>query len=379
VLEPESVLKPNSPHPAPAGSSPRADPHGPIPTGWPAAIPAARYAPPLAAVSPTSLLILYAGVIVAVSIAGGLLPGLLRLGHRSLQFLLSFVAGVMLGVGFFHMLPHAIMLRADAIAEAGGVHAADDGHGHAPGVGHDLLDPLMLLAVGGFLTLFLLERFFHFHQHEPEADADHAAGHTHGGAGSCGHDHAPHPTGRIGWIGALFGLGVHSLLEGVALAASVVVATTGSAFAGLATFLVIVLHKPFDAMTLATLMRRAELAPRLRFLANILLALLVPAGIGLFWAGAMSPSAPDVGIVAAWALAFSAGMFLCIASSDLLPELQFHRHDRVGLSAALVVGLAFAFALARLEAASHVHIDEPAHDHHDHDHARPTLPAGTPS
>jgi zinc and cadmium transporter len=93
----------------------------------------------------------------------------------------------------------------------------------------------------------------------------------------------------------------------------------------------------------------------------------------------MSPSAPDVGIVAAWALAFSAGMFLCIASSDLLPELQFHRHDRIGLSAALVVGLAFAFALARLEAASHVHIDEPAHDHHDHDHARPTLPAGTPS
>jgi zinc and cadmium transporter len=71
-------------------------------------------------VSPTSLLILYAGVIVAVSIAGGLLPGLLRLGHRSLQFLLSFVAGVMLGVGIFHMLPHAIMLRADAIAEASG-------------------------------------------------------------------------------------------------------------------------------------------------------------------------------------------------------------------------------------------------------------------
>jgi zinc and cadmium transporter len=327
-------------------------------------------------VSPTSLLILYAGVIVAVSFAGGLLPGLLRLGHRSLQFLLSLVAGVMLGVGFFHMLPHAIMLRADAIAAMGGDLGQADGghagHGHASGVGHDLLDPLMLLAVGGFLTLFLLERFFHFHQHEPDAGSEH----DHDGGATCTHrDHPPNlsteTAGRIGWAGALFGLGVHSLLEGIALAASVVVATTGSAFAGLATFLVIVLHKPFDAMTLATLMRRAGLPARLRILANVLLALLVPAGIGLFWAGAMSPETPDVGMVAAWALAFSAGMFLCIASSDLLPELQFHSHDRVGLSLTLVVGLAFAFALARLEASSHVHLDTPVHDHR-HDHAAPT-------
>lgn len=333
--------------------------------------------------NPTTLLILYAVLIVAASIAGGLVPSLLRLGHRGLQFVLSFVAGVMLGVGFFHMLPHAIMLRADAAAEAG----TADAHGHA--VGHDLLDPLMLLAVVGFLTLFLLERFFHFHQHEPEEAASEEDGHQCDGH----HDHHHHHgagagRGAFSWSGALVGLGVHSLLEGVALGASVVVASTGSQLAGLATFLVIVLHKPFDSMTLATLMRRAGAPSRLRVMANVLLALLVPAGIGIFWVGA---AGSDVNIVAAWALAFSAGMFLCIASSDLLPELQFHSHDRVGLSAALFVGLAFAFGLARLEAGSHVHV-EPAghidhgHDHgddHDHDHgtnttASPPSPA-TPS
>lgn len=321
-------------------------------------------------VSPTSLLILYAVAIVAASLAGGLLPTLLRLGHRQLQFVLSFVAGVMLGVGFFHMLPHAIMLRADAAADAG----ATDGHGHA--IGHDLLDPLMLLAVVGFLTLFLLERFFHFHQHEPdEAEAE-----SHGGG--CGHDHGhdhaghAHPHGHAGhmeggshgalaWTGALVGLGIHSVLEGVALGASVVVAATGSALAGLATFLVIVLHKPFDSMTLATLMRRSGATPTLRMMANVLLALLVPAGVGLFWVGA---TGSDVDVVASWALAFSAGMFVCIASSDLLPELQFHRHDRVGLSAALLVGLGFAFALARLEAGSHVHVHGEANVAHDHAH-----------
>ena len=38
-------------------------------------------------------------------------------------------------------------------------------------------------------------------------------------------------------------------------------------------------------------------------------------------------------------LAFSAGTFLCIALSDLLPELQFHAHDRWKLSAALLAGV----------------------------------------
>jgi zinc and cadmium transporter len=323
-------------------------------------------------VSPTALLILYSVVIVLVSLVGGFLPSMLKLGHRSLQFLLSFVAGVMLGVGLFHMLPHAIMIRADAAAAAG----VKDAHGHA--VGHDLLDPIMLWVVAGFLALFLLERFFHFHHHEADgdpatgADASSPPEHVHGPG--CGHGHEGHaqtagfssPINAVSWSGALVGLGLHSLFEGIALAASIAVGASGGhaslAIAGLATFLVIVLHKPFDAMTLATLMRRAGAPLRLRILANVFLALLVPAGVGLFWAGAAEG---DAEVIAAYALAFSAGMFLCIASSDLLPELQFHRHDRVGLSLALVAGLIFAFALARLEAASHVHV---GHDHHHHDH-----------
>ena len=55
------------------------------------------------------------------------------------------------------------------------------------------------------------------------------------------------------------------------------------------------------------------------------------------------------------ALAFSAGTFLCISLSDLLPELQFHQHDRVKLTIALLLGLAVAYAAAQLEAATHKH------------------------
>jgi hypothetical protein len=77
----------------------------------------------------------------------------------------------------------------------------------------------------------------------------------------------------------------------------------------------------------------------------------------LFYFGLMSeagdPNAAAYQLWVAYALAFSAGTFLCISLSDLLPELQFHHHDRVNLSAALLLGLAVAWAAGWLEAAAH--------------------------
>jgi len=56
-----------------------------------------------------------------------------------------------------------------------------------------------------------------------------------------------------------------------------------------------------------------------------------------------------VAIFLGCALAFCAGSFLCIASSDLLPELQFHSHDRLKLSIALIAGLTIAVLIKQLE------------------------------
>ena len=80
-------------------------------------------------------------------------------------------------------------------------------------------------------------------------------------------------------------------------------------------------------------------------------ALMIPLGVGALL--------PRVGPARAggrrprWtaaALAFSAGTFLCIALSDLLPELQFHAHDRSKLSLALLAGVALMAATAALGA-----------------------------
>ena len=64
------------------------------------------------------------------------------------------------------------------------------------------------------------------------------------------------------------------------------------------------------------------------------------------WRGLNAEFSSDV---TANTLAFSAGTFLCIALSDLLPELQFHEHDRVKLSLALLAGVALMAAAGGIE------------------------------
>lgn len=327
---------------------------------------------------------------------GGVIPSVLRLTHRRLQIALSFVAGTMLGVALFHMLPHAAL-------EAISTRSAEGGS-----FGHADFDRLTVSMVAGFLAMFLLERFAQFHRHESDeavhAECDHSAGEAHAGRSRAGHSHASQlrvgPGGAASarskrdrpqrsvaaapWVGALVGLSVHALLEGVALAAAVLAGaglTHGhdhGEIAGFGVFLVIVLHKPFDSMSLLTLVHAADAKARRRtLLLNVVFALMVPIGAAAFCLGA-APFIESTAIVPL-ALAFSAGTFLCIASSDLLPELQFHRHDRGVLSAALVLGLVVAWGIGLFEADHFGHgataTQREAGDGssgampHDHDHA----------
>ncbi len=249
------------------------------------------------------LLALYCVLILLASLAGGWIPMMIRLTHLRLQLAVSLVAGVMLGVSLLHLLPHALY------AAPGGMHLVCTG------------------ALLGFLVMFFIERFFCFHHHDlPEAEAVHRPGDAFGHlppAGSCSHVHFE--SHRLTWGGAAVGLSLHTVINGMALAAAVEVSShdaPASALAGLGTFLVIFLHKPFDAMTISTLMTVGGWSVAARHVVNALFALMIPVGVGLFHIGLGSVHAESH--FAAYALAFSAGTFLCIASSDLLPELQFH-------------------------------------------------------
>jgi len=91
---------------------------------------------------------------------------------------------------------------------------------------------------------------------------------------------------------------------------------------------------------------------------------LCPLGALLFYFGVAALSSWQ-SVIVGGALAFSAGVFVCIALSDLLPEVEFHSHDRVPLSASLVLGLFLSWAIGFLE---------PEHTHGGHEHGATHAP-----
>lgn len=292
--------------------------------------------------SPVVLVTVYSISILLASLAGGWLPMVVHLTHRRMQFAVSFVAGVMLGVGLLHLMPHAWFELASI----------------------DRVAWWMLL---GFVTMFFLERVFHYHTHEPPAELleqvageahhhEHGHEHHHHDHSHAHHDAHGHDAHALSWTGVTIGLSLHTLADGVALAAAIEAESHGAGawLAGLGTFMAVVLHKPFDAMAISTLMTAGGWSQRARHVVNGLFALMIPLGIVLFHVGATRWGGASH-VFLGCALAFSAGMFLCISASDLLPELQFHQHDRFKLSVALLLGLVLAWAIGLFESHGHAH------------------------
>jgi len=298
----------------------------------------------------TVLVVLYCALIVVSSLGGGWLPSAVRLTHARVQLLMSAVAGLMLGVALFHMLPHSFQQTGE-------------------------LERTMWWVTVGLLAMFFLIRAFHFHQHDVglpgaghcEHEHDHDLGHDHD------HDHAhaaPHaqqgvahrhdhpaaPMSHVRWIGVAFGLGLHTLIDGMALAAGVKADADQEVrwpLYGLGVFLAILLHKPLDAMSISSLMETQGISPGWRRAVNIGFAAMCPVGAALFVLG-LSRYVDQQQLIIGCALGFAAGVFLCISLSDLLPELQFHEHDRLKLSAALLLGVALAYLIGWLEP-THIH------------------------
>ena len=52
---------------------------------------------------------IYAAFIFLAALAGGWVPLVVRLTHTRMQVALSFVAGVILGIGLLHLVPHGYM------------------------------------------------------------------------------------------------------------------------------------------------------------------------------------------------------------------------------------------------------------------------------
>jgi zinc and cadmium transporter len=293
-------------------------------------------------------LVLYSFAIIIASLLGGWLPARIRMSHTRTQLLMSFVAGLMLGVAFYHLLPHAVYTLDNDLAIDHAVH----------------------WLMYGLLAMFLLLRLFHFHQHGPiEGGHDDSHEHEHAHAHTDNHDddsrhyHKKPSVNSFSWAGITFGLTIHTIIDGVALGAAIhadALDNPASGLFGLGVFIAVLLHKPLDSMSISSLMISGGWSSRSRFIVNVFFALMCPIGALLFYLGA-DQFADHQALIVGSALAFSAGVFICISLSDLLPEIQFHSHDRLKLTAALFLGLCVAYGIGLVESGdAHGH----AHEHH---------------
>jgi zinc and cadmium transporter len=254
----------------------------------------------------------YAIVAALFSLAGALIPIRFKLTHARLQIYLSLAAGTLLGAAVFHLLPEAAELT-----------------------GGNFSLPL----AAGIILVFLLQRYVAPHSHESMHDqaADHEHGHHHD---ACTDVHQHHGTGPfLTGVIAILALSIHSFFDGVALAAAGAAPGAGKALAW-SVLLSVVIHKPMDGLSVSVILLKSGVGRAGLWLVQLAYAALVPLGLVAFWMtqGGLTEAAESafVGRV----LAFSGGIFCCIALTDLLPELHFHKHDRHKLTAALLAGMA---------------------------------------
>ena len=227
----------------------------------------------------------FATVAAAADLAGAaLVVTAHRKGLAPLRYFVAAGAGFMLAAAFVRMLPESA---------------------HIP---HAFLFVLV-----GYFGIHLFEHTVapHFHFGEevhPEALLDPAAG----------------------WL-ALLGLGVHTLFDGVAIAAGFMI---GPAL-GTVLFMAVLLHKVPEGFTIASIMLAGGQSRRAAVGAGALLGVLTLTGA----AATTFLAAQHV----AYALALSAGVTIYVAASDLIPEVN--REGGPALGWTVFAGLVL-FALA---------------------------------
>ncbi len=228
-------------------------------------------------------------LIMAVAIfAGGLLPLLKSWHARGLPIILSLAAGIMLGSAFFHLMPDAYEVLG---AQVG------------------------LYVLLGFLFLYSIEKFITVHICEALDCEVHHLG-----------------------IAATIGIGIHTLTNGVALGSGLMVPGLG-----FAVFLAIAAHKAPEAFSLTSVLLHSGTKKSRVILVNALVLLMIPLGAMLaYWV--IRPENP---VWIGRAIAFSAGTFLHISLSDLLPEVHKHSHIKTLNYFAFVAGLILMWALER--------------------------------
>lgn len=211
-----------------------------------------------------------------------------------LHLILGFSAGAVIAVAFLDLIPEAIELT-EGVYDVGFV---------------------MLLTAIGFAVYMLLDRTSLLHSHHEEDEE---------------HDH--HGRGVMGAGSISF----HSFLDGFAVGLAFQVSTA----VGLAVALAVLVHNFSDGINAVSIILKngGDKKSAFRWL---LVAALAPV-LGIIATLFFSFSDSILGLI----LAVSAGFFLYIGASDLLPE-SHHKHPTRWTTAATVVGMAVLYMIIKI-------------------------------
>ena len=240
--------------------------------------------------------LLAVGAISAVSLVGALTLVLAAtLLNRILLVLISFAAGALLGDAFIHLLPE--------IAESDR--------------GFDLTASMAVL--GGITAFFLLEKVLHWHHaHFPSEEVVHPVA-----------------------VSNVVGDSLHNFVDGAIVAGSFL----ASPQLGLATTIAVALHEIPQELGDFGILVHAGLKPKRALALNFLSGLAAVAG------GVSTLLLTSLEEIEHFLIPFSAGAFVYIASTDLIPELQKEPEPAKSFvqALALIVGIAVMAALTVVE------------------------------
>ena len=249
-------------------------------------------------------LLIFGVVAASANILGGLIlfPSKVRNDYRGyLKFLLALGAGFMLSVTFFEIVPKTVLIWQKSY----------------PAASEDLLVPMMLL-VGGYLLTQFLEHTIapHFHLGEEM--------------------HSDELITKTSAYTAVGGLMVHTFFDGVSIAA----ASQIDARVGILVFLAVFLHKFPEGFTIGSMILAAG-----KDLKQVVWSTSLLGGTTLLGALIFYFIGASAGITVAYALPIASGVTLYVAASDLIPEVNHHGGNRMGVSVSIFAGVALFFAL----------------------------------
>jgi len=206
---------------------------------------------------------------------------------KNVTFLISFAIGILLATAFFHLLPESINLTPNG---------------------------WFYWVLGAIILLYLIEHLTIIHFCQEEECEIHAMGAV-----------------------SLLGIGIHSLIDGIIIGVGFKV----SFIIGFLAASAVIFHETAEGIIIYTLLIEDKTTRNKALFYSWLVALATPLGAILTFLFIQNISAEILG----WLIAFSAGSFIYIGASDLIPET--HRKYNFLNIFLVLLGIIFVFVIGK--------------------------------